>query len=94
MAKAKKGKKGKQAKLSKKKGKKAKRKVAKKAAKHKAAPKPRITREPTPAPAFTEISEETTFATDTPEEPMMGSTEMGTSESSYASDDRDSSSSM
>jgi hypothetical protein len=100
MAKAKrKGKKGKQAKLSKRKGGKkkkvtAKRKGAKrKAAKRKAAPKPRITREPVPAPAFTEIPEETMPSMpETPEEPVMGSTEpMGTGDSGFTSDDSDTS---
>src|SRR5213594_861290 len=102
MAKAKaksKGKKGKQAKLSK--GKKggakkvaAKRKGAKKkkAAKRKVAPKPRMTRaEPTPAPAaFTEIAPEeiTPSVPETPEEPVIGSTEpMGTDDSMFTSTD-------
>ncbi|HKZ62670.1 MAG TPA: hypothetical protein VJZ68_09725 [Nitrososphaera sp.] len=111
MAKAKakrKGKKGKQAKLSK--GKKkggAKKKVAakprkgakkKKAAKRKAAPRPRVTRaEPAPVPAFTEIATEeiTPSVPETPEEPVMGSTEsMGTGESGFTSTDDNSSLSM
>ena len=105
MAKAKaksKGKKGKQAKLSK--GKKkggAKKKVAakrkgakKKAAKRKAAPRPRVTHV-APAPAFTEIPEDITPSVpETPEEPVMGSTEpMGTGDSGFTSSD-DSSTSM
>ena len=104
MAKAKaksKGKKGKQAKLSKrKKGgakKAAKRKGAKKkkAAKRKAAPRPRVTRI-APASAYTEIAPEeiTPSVPETPEEPLMGSTDsMGTGDSSFTSSD-DSNTSM
>jgi hypothetical protein len=98
MAKAKsKGRKGKQAKLSKGKkrsGKKAagKRKGGKKkkAAKRKAAPRPTVTRA-APAPAFTEIAREefTLSAPETPEEPMMGSTDTGSSESSFSTSDDD-----
>ena len=99
MAKAKsKGRKGKQAKLSKGKksgGKKAagKRKGGKKkkaAAKRKSAPRPRVTRA-APAPAFTEIAREefTLSAPETPEEPMMGSTDTGSSESSFSTSDDD-----
>ena len=111
MAKAKaksKGKKGKQAKLSK--GKKkggvkkkvaAKRKGAKKkktAAKRKAAPRPKVTRiAPEPAPAFTEIPEETmpSSVPETPEEPVMGSTEpMETGEGGFTSSDNSYNTSM
>jgi hypothetical protein len=98
MAKAKsKGRKGKQAKLSKGKkrgGKKTagKRKGGKKkkAAKRKAAPRPKVTRA-APAPAFTEIAREefTLSAPETPEEPIMGSTDSGSSESSFSTSDDD-----
>jgi len=99
MAKAKsKGRKGKQAKLSKGKKKRGAKKAAgkrqggkkKKAAKRKAAPRPRVTRS-APAPAFTEIAREefTLSAPETPEEPMMGSTDTGSSESSFSTSDDD-----
>lgn len=98
MAKAKsKGRKGKQAKLSKGKkrgGKKTagKRKGGKKkkAAKRKAAPRPKVTRA-APAPAFTEIAREefTLSAPETPEEPIVGSTDSGSSESSFSTSDDD-----
>ena len=98
MAKAKsKGRKGKQAKLSKGKkrgGKKTagKRKGGKKkkAAKRRAAPRPKVTRA-APAPAFTEIAREefTLSAPETPDEPMMGSTDSGSSESSFSTSDDD-----
>jgi hypothetical protein len=103
MAKAKaksKGKKGKQAKLSKGKKKGGTKKVAakrkgakkKKAAKRKSAPRPRVSRaEPVSAPAaFTEIAPEeiTPSVPETPEEPVMGSTEpMGNGESGFTSTD-------
>jgi hypothetical protein len=104
MAKAKaksKRKKGKQAKLSKvkKKGG-AKKKAAatqkgakeKKAAKRKAVPRPRVTRaEPSSEPAtFTEITAEeiTPSMPETPEEPVMGSTEhTGSGDSEFPSTD-------
>lgn len=105
MAKAKakrKGKKGKQAKLSKGKRKGGKKKTAarrkgakkKKAAKRKAAPRPRVTRT-APASAFTEIAPEeiTPSVSETPEEPLMGSTDtMGTGDSSFNSSDESSTS--
>ncbi len=101
MAKAKaksKGKRGKQAKLSKRKKKGGAKKVAakrkvvkkKKAAKRMATPRPRVTRvEPAAATAFTEIPEEITPSVpETPEEPVMGSTEpMGSGDSGFTSND-------
>jgi hypothetical protein len=110
MAKAKakrKGKKGKQAKLSKRKKKGGAKRIAatrrggkkKKSAKRKAAPRARVTRsEPAPIPAaFTEIAPEeiTPSMPETPEEPVMGSTEqMGTGDSGFTSTDDSSNTSM
>lgn len=105
-AKSKGKKKGKQAKLSKGKKKGRAKKVAakarkgvkkKKAAKRRVASKPQITRaEPAPAQAFTEIPEEITPSVpETPEEPMMGSTEsMGTGNSGFTSTDDSNNTSM
>lgn len=106
-AKSKGKKKGKQAKLSKGKKKGRARKVAAKARKvskkkkvakrTKVASSPRITRiEPTPAQAFTEIPEEMTSSVpETPEEPLMGSTEsMGTGNSGFTSTDDSNNTSM
>jgi len=104
-AKSKGKKKGKQAKLSKGKKGRAKKVAAKarkgvkkkKAAKRKMASKPRIMRaEPAPAQAFTEIPEEITPSVpETPEEPIMGSTEsMGTGNSGFTSTDESNNTSM